>query len=103
MGGGEIGQLNGEVTHFWVMGGIKQVLSERFARIMRLRNPDDPLSSVQATSRWAQSLPVGDALKAQSEILLEVKRFNDEDAPRNKERLLILMLLDEKGQQTQPC
>lgn len=101
MGGGEIGQLNGEVTHFWVMGGIKQVLSERFARIMRLRNPDDPLSSVQATSRWAQSLPVGDALKAQSEILLEVKRFNDEDAPRNKERLLILMLLDEKGQQTQ--
>ncbi len=69
--------------------------------MMRLRNPDDPLSSVQATTRWAQSLPIGDALKAQSEILVEVKRFNDEDAPHSKERLLILMLLDEKGQHTQ--
>jgi hypothetical protein len=83
------------------MAGIKQALSERFARMMRLRNPDDPLSSVQATTRWAQSLPIGDALKAQSEILVEVKRFNDEDAPHSKERLLILMLLDEKGQHTQ--
>ncbi len=69
--------------------------------MMRLRNPDDPLSSVQATTRWAQSLPIGDALKAQSEILVEVKRFNDENAPQSKERLLILMLLDEKGQHTQ--
>ncbi len=83
------------------MAGIKQALSERLARIMRLRDPDDPLSSVQATSRWAQNLPVGDALKAQSEILVEVKRFNDKDAPHDKERLLILMLLDEKGQHTQ--
>lgn len=83
------------------MAGIKQALSERFARMMRLRNPDDPLSSVQATTRWAQSLPVGDALKAQSEILIEVKRFNDENAPHSRERLLILMLLDEKGQHTQ--
>ncbi len=83
------------------MAGIKQALSERFARMMRLRNPDDPLSSVQATTRWAQNLPVGDALKAQSEILIEVKRFNDENAPQSKERLLILMLLDEKGQHTQ--
>lgn len=83
------------------MAGIKEALSERFARMMRLRNPDDPLSSVQATTRWAQNLPVGDALKAQSEILIEVKRFNDENAPHTKERLLILMLLDEKGQHTQ--
>ncbi len=83
------------------MAGIKQALSERFARMMRLRNPDDPLSSVQATTRWARNLPIGDALKAQSEILVEVKRFNDEEAPQTKERLLILMLLDEKGQHTQ--
>ena len=83
------------------MAGIKQALSERFARMMRLGNTDDPLSSVQAVTRWAESLPVGDALKAQNEILLEIKRFNDEDAPLSKERLLILMLLDEKGQHTQ--
>ena len=83
------------------MAGIKQALSERFARMMRLHNPDDPLSSVQATTRWAQSLPVGDALKAQGEILIEVKRFNDENAPHSRERLLILMLLDERGQHTQ--
>ncbi|MEW6131863.1 MAG: hypothetical protein AB1591_01680 [Pseudomonadota bacterium] len=83
------------------MAARKPSLSERFARLMRLRDPDDPLSSVQATTRWAEHLPLGDALKAQTEILVEVKRYNDEDAPRSKERLLILMLLDEKGQHTQ--
>ncbi len=83
------------------MAGIKQALSERFARMLRLGNSDDPLSSVQATTRWAASLPVGDALKAQNEILIEVKRFNDGDGPLTKERLLILMLLDEKSQHTQ--
>lgn len=83
------------------MSGIKQALSERFARMMRLGNADDPLSSVQAVTRWTDNLPVGDALKAQGEILLELKRFNDEEAPLSKERLLILMLLDEKSQYTQ--
>jgi len=83
------------------MSGLKQALSERFARMMRMNNSDDPLSSVQAVTRWAENLPVGDALKAQGEILLEVKRFNDEEAPLSKERLLILMLLDEKSQYTQ--
>jgi hypothetical protein len=82
------------------MIGIKQALSERLARMMRLGNPDDPLSSIQAVTRWAESLPVGDALKAHNEILIEVKRFNDGDAPLSKERLLILMLLDEKSQHT---
>jgi cyclic-di-GMP-binding protein len=83
------------------MSGIKQALSERFARMMRLSNSDDPLSSVQAVTRWADNLPVGDALKAQNEILVELKRFNDEEAQPTKERLLILMLLDEKSQYTQ--
>lgn len=83
------------------MSGLKQALSERFARMMRMSNSDDPLSSVQAVTHWAENLPVGDALKAQGEILLEVKRFNDIEAPLSKERLLILMLLDEKSQYTQ--
>lgn len=83
------------------MSGLKQAFSERFARMMRMSNSDDPLSSVQAVTRWAENLPVGDALKAQGEILLEVKRFNDEEAQLSKERLLILMLLDEKSQYTQ--
>jgi hypothetical protein len=83
------------------MAGIKEALSERFARMMRLGNPNDPLSSLQAVTRWTENLAVGNALKAQNEILLEVKRFNDEDAPLTKERLLILMLLDEKSQFTQ--
>jgi hypothetical protein len=83
------------------MAGIKQALSERLGRMMRLGNSDDPLSSLQAVTRWTENLAVGDALKAQNEILLEVKRFNDGGAPLTKERLLILMLLDEKSQHTQ--
>ncbi len=84
------------------MAILKQTFSERFARMMRLGNSDDPLSSLQAVTRWADNLPIGDALKAQNEVLTEVKRFNEEDAPLSKERLLILMFLDEKSQETQP-
>ena len=84
------------------MSTLKQSLSERFARMMRLGNSDDPLSSLQAATRWADNLPVGDALKAQNELLNEVKRFNEESAPLSKERLLILMFLDEKSQDTLP-
>ena len=82
------------------MTGIKEAISERLARMMRLNNPDDPLSSLQAVTRWTENLAVGDALKAHNDILLEVKRFNDSDAPLSKERLMILMLLDEKSQHT---
>ncbi len=81
---------------------IRQSFSERFARMMRLGRNDDPLSSLQAVTRWADNLPIGDALKAQGEVIQGVKRFNEEDAPLSKERLLILMFLDEKSQETQP-
>lgn len=79
----------------------KPSLSERLTRMIRLRDPDDPLSSIQATTRWTERLPLGDALKAQTELLVEVKRYNEEEAPHTKERLMILMMLDEKSQHTQ--
>lgn len=76
-------------------------ISARVARVLRLGRSDDPISSLKAVTRWADSLTVGDPLKAQAEIMAEVKRFNDSNEAPSKERLLILMTLDEKAQDLQ--
>lgn len=76
-------------------------ISARLAKILRVGRSDDPVSSLKAATRWADSLALGDPIKAQAAVLAEIKRFNDgEDAP-SKERLLILMTLDEKAQDLQ--
>lgn len=71
-----------------------------FARVARVLRPghDDPISSLKAVTRWVDSLTIGDPLKAQAEIMAELKRFNDSNESPSKERLLILMTLDDKSQ-----
>lgn len=69
--------------------------------MLRLGRSDDPISSLKAVTRWTDGLTMGDPLKAQGEIMAEVKRFNDSNEAPSKERLLILMTLDEKAQDLQ--
>ena len=76
-------------------------ISARGARVLRLGRSDDPISSLKAATRWADSLTIGDPLRAQAEIMAEVMRFNDSNESPSKERLLILMTLDEKSQDLQ--
>lgn len=62
---------------------------------------EDPLNSVKAATRWIQTLPIGDAFKCQQSILRELKRLNENSTQFTKDRLAVLMLLDEKAQDLQ--
>ncbi len=81
-------------------------LAGKFASgIARLTNlgkrDDDPLTNLKAASRWLDNLPVGDAFKCQQTILEELRRFNENSSELTKDRLGVLMLLDEKSRDLQ--
>ena len=65
------------------------------------KRTDDPLSNTKAATRWIDSLPIGDAFKCQQAILNELKRFNENSTQFTKDRLAVLMLLDEKSRDLQ--
>lgn len=62
---------------------------------------DDPLTNLKVAARWVESLPIGDAFKCQQAILGEIKRFNENSTQYTKDRLAVLMLLDEKSRDLQ--
>ena len=62
---------------------------------------DDPLTNTKAATRWIESLPIGDAFKCQQAILNELKRFNENSTQLTKDRLAVLMLLDERSRDLQ--
>jgi hypothetical protein len=81
-------------------------LADKFAsRLAQLtpfgKRTDDPLANIKATSRWLESLPIGDAFKCQEAILNALKRFNENSSNHTKDRLAIFMLLDEKSRDLQ--
>ena len=59
---------------------------------------DGPFSSLRSATRWMEQLPLGDALKAHSAILTEIRRFNEHLTEPTKARLEVLLMLDEKAQ-----
>ncbi|OYW38450.1 MAG: hypothetical protein B7Z35_07175 [Hydrogenophilales bacterium 12-61-10] len=65
------------------------------------KGESDPTSSVKAATRWIATLPIGDAFKCQQSILSELKRLNENSSQFTKDRLAVLMLLDEKAQDLQ--
>lgn len=72
------------------------------ARLTNLgKRDDDPLTNLKAASRWLNNLPVGDAFKCQQTILEELRRFNENSSELTKDRLGVLMLLDEKSRDLQ--
>ncbi|MCA1977774.1 MAG: hypothetical protein LDL19_00915 [Thiobacillus sp.] len=71
------------------------------ARLTNLGKRDDPLTNLKAATRWLDSLPVGDAFKCQQSILEEIRRFNENSSEITKDRLAVLMLLDEKSRDLQ--
>ena len=81
-------------------------LADKFASRLAQLTPfgkriDDPLANVKATSRWLESLPIGDAFKCQNAILNTLKHFNESSTQYTKDRLAIFMLLDEKARDLQ--
>jgi hypothetical protein len=62
---------------------------------------DDPLTSLKAAARWVGNLPLGDAFKCQEVIFSKLRDFNEKTSGFMKDRLAVLMLLDEKSQDLQ--
>lgn len=84
------------------MSSLAGKLTSGIARLANLgKRDDDPLTSLKAATRWVGGLPVGDVYKCQQTILEELKRFNENTSEVTKDRLAVLMLLDEKSRDLQ--
>lgn len=84
------------------MNSLAEKLTSKLARLTPFgKRNDDPLTNIKAAMRWVENLPIGDAFKCQQAILDELKRFNGNLTQYSKERLAVLMLLDEKSQDLQ--
>lgn len=84
------------------MNKLADKFTDRLSRFLPFgKGEDDPLTSLKSATRWAESLPVGDSFKAQQTVLAEIKRFNENLTDQSKNRLSVLMLLDEKAQDLQ--
>jgi len=81
-------------------------LSDKFsARLARLnlfgRGNDDPLTNLKTATRWSEHLPAGDPVKSQDAYVQELRRFNENLTDYSKDRLSVLMVLDEKSRDLQ--
>lgn len=65
------------------------------------KGEDDPLSDLKTVSRWMQELPTGDIYTAQERVVQSLIQFNHADLPMSKERLQVLMHLDEQARDMQ--
>ena len=85
------------------MNSLANKLASQLARFSPSfgKRIDDPLTNLKVAARWVESLPIGDAFKCQQAILGELKRFNENSTQYTKDRLAVLMLLDEKSRDLQ--
>jgi cyclic-di-GMP-binding protein len=84
------------------MNTLADKFASQFARLRPFgKRDDDPLTSMKTVLRWVDNLPIGDAYKCQQAVLHELKRFNENSTQYTKDRLAVLMLLDEKSHDLQ--
>ncbi len=62
---------------------------------------EDPLSDLKTVSRWMQELPAGDIYSAQEQVVQSLIQFNHAGLGMSKERLQVLMHLDEHARDMQ--
>jgi len=62
---------------------------------------EDPLSDLKTVSRWMENLPAGDIYSAQEQVVQNLIQFNHAGLPMSKERLQVLMHLDEHARDMQ--
>jgi hypothetical protein len=84
------------------MNSLVKKFAGNLARLVPFaKRADDPLTHLKAATRWVESLPIGDAFKCQQAVAEALKRFNEDPAQLTRERLSVLMLLDEKSRDLQ--
>lgn len=62
---------------------------------------EDPLSDLSTVSLWMENLPVGDIYTAQEQVVQSLIQFNHAKLPMSKDRLAVLMHLDEQARDMQ--
>lgn len=65
------------------------------------KGSEDPLSDLSTVSRWMENLPVGDIYTAQEQVVQSLIQFNHARLPMSKDRLAVLMHLDEQARDMQ--
>jgi hypothetical protein len=72
-----------------------------FGFFKRRKDDEDPLSDLKTVSRWMQELPAGDIYSAQEQVVQSLIQFNHAGLAMSKERLQVLMHLDEHARDMQ--
>ena len=72
-----------------------------FGFFKRKKSEEDPLSDLKTVSRWMQELPAGDIYTAQEQVVQSLIQFNHAELTMSKERLQVLMHLDEQARDMQ--
>lgn len=62
---------------------------------------ESPLSDLSTVSRWMENLPAGDIYTAQEQVVQSLIQFNHAKLPMSKDRLAVLMHLDEQARDMQ--
>jgi hypothetical protein len=72
-----------------------------FGFFKRKKGEEDPLSDLKTVSRWMQELPAGDIYTAQEQVVQSLIQFNHAGLPMSKDRLQVLMHLDNQARDMQ--
>lgn len=72
-----------------------------FGFFKRKKSEEDPLSDLKTVSRWMQELPAGDIYTAQEQVVQSLIQFNHAGLAMSRERLQVLMHLDEQARDMQ--
>jgi hypothetical protein len=72
-----------------------------FGFFKRKKGEEDPLSDLKTVSRWMQELPAGDIYTAQEQVVQSLIQFNHAGLPLSKDRLQVLMHLDNQARDMQ--
>lgn len=72
-----------------------------FDFLKREKPNQDPLTDLKTVTRWMHELPAGDVYSAQEKVVENLIQFNRMQVPPTKERLQVLMHLDENARDMQ--
>ncbi len=76
-------------------------MTSLISAMFKRKPPDEPLSNMRTVSRWLRELPEGDHYATQEQVVKNLIQFNHAGLPVSKERLQILMHLDENARNAQ--
>jgi len=71
----------------------------KFLTTLGRKASSPPLTDLHSISRWMETLPMGDSVKALDQIAQQIKEYSDQNQAATKQRLAVLTTLDEGAQE----